>query len=285
MPEVRSPTVRRRELGNRLRGLRDERGLSVAQVADELMCSPSKVSRMETGQRGTTLRDVRDLCKIYGVTDEDEIARLMNLAREGKQQGWWQPYELTFATYVGLEEAAISTKYYQSIVIPGLMQTPDYARAMHEAAVPKLDPDRIGELVGVRLTRQKLLDRDPPLNISAIIDEAALHRVVGGATTMRAQLERLIELAQLPNVTIRIIPFSAGAHMAMDSTFRILDFDGSVSDVVYVEGLVGYFYLDRVQDVERYEQVFESLSQISLTSQESVELIAQIGAVYEKASV
>ena len=102
---------------------------------------------------------------------------------------------------------------------------------------------------------------------------------------MRAQLERLIELAQLPNVTIRIIPFSAGAHMAMDSTFRILDFDGSVSDVVYVEGLVGYFYLDRVQDVERYEQVFESLSQISLTSQESVELIAQIGAVYEKASV
>jgi len=283
--EVRSPTVRRRELGARLRRLRAERGLTVPQVAEELMCSPSKVSRMETGQRGTTLRDVRDLCRIYGVTDEAEVERLMNLAREGKQQGWWQPYELTFATYVGLEEAAVSTKYYQSMVIPGLMQTADYARAMHEVWIPELDPERIDELVEVRLTRQKLLSRESPLFISAIIDEAALHRVVGGPQTMYRQLERLIELTELPNVTIRIIPYSAGAHVAMDSTFRILDFDGSVPDVVYVEGLIGYIYLDRSQDVTRYEAIFERLSQFALNSKDSIELIRQIGVFYKDTSV
>jgi hypothetical protein len=249
------------------------------------MCSPSKVSRMETGQRGTTLRDVRDLCRIYGVTDDVEVARLMNLAREGKQQGWWQPYELAFATYVGLEEAAVSTKYYQSIVIPGLMQTADYARAMHEVWIPELDPERIDELVEVRLTRQKLLAREPPLVISAIIDEAALHRVVGGMRTMWLQLERLIELAQWPNVTIRVIPYSVGAHVAMDSTFRILDFDGSVPDVVYVEGLIGYIYLDRAQDLARYEDIFERLSQIALSPQDSIKLIQQIGVFYENTSV
>jgi transcriptional regulator with XRE-family HTH domain len=286
VPDVRSPTIRRRELGALLRARRQELGLTVEQVADRLLCSPSKVSRMETGQRGTTLRDVRDLCQIYGLTEQAQIDDLMNLAREGKQQAWWQSYDLTFSKYVGLEAEAVSIKYYQSTVIPGLLQTADYARAMHEVVVqPKLSPERIDELVAVRLTRQELLRRDPPVPISVVIDEAALHRVVGGVATMRGQLTRLIEVATLPNVTIRIIPYAAGAHAAMDSTFRILEFGGPASTVVYVEGLVGFMYMERPSDVAKYEEVFERLSDISLTPQESIEHITRIGVLYENASV
>ena len=285
MPEVRSPTVRRRELGVLLRTLRQGRGLTVDQVAAELLCSPSKVSRMETGQRGATPRDVRDLCRIYDVTDQAQADRLMDLARGSKEHGWWQSYDLVteFSPYIGLEADATSTKYYQSTVIPGLLQTFDYARAMHEAVRPKLDQELIGERVKVRLMRQEVLRRDPPLIVSAVFDEAALHRVVGGAPTMRAQLEQLIELSRLPNVTIRVIPYTAGAHQAMDSTFRILGFgSGQVPDVVYVEGLVGFIYLDRPQDVRRYEEVFEGLLELALPPKESIKLIAQIGETYEK---
>jgi transcriptional regulator with XRE-family HTH domain len=280
VPEVRSPTLRRRELGAFLRARRQELGLTVDQVAERLLCSPSKVSRMETGQRGATARDVRDLCALYEITDEQECERLMTLAREGKQQGWWQAYDLNFSTFVGLEAAAVSTKYYHSLVIPGLLQTADYAREMHRAVVqPKLSPERIEELVEVRIRRQELLKQDQPMTISAVIDEAALHRVVGGPATMGAQLSHLMEEAGRPNVTIRVIPYAAGAHAAMDSTFYILEFSGPASTVVYVEGLVGHIYLDGPKDVARYEEVFTCLSEIALNPQESIELIARIGAL------
>jgi transcriptional regulator with XRE-family HTH domain len=283
VPEVRSPTLRRRELGALLRARRQELGLTVEQVAERLEFSPSKVSRLETGQRGATARDIRDLCDLYGLSDTEERERLVNLAREGKQQGWWQSYDLDFSTYVGLEAAAVSTKYFLSVVVPGLLQTADYARAMLEAWDPEISPERIDELVSVRLTRQKLLGREPPLTISAIIDEAALHRVVGGPSTMRSQLQRLIELSQLPHVTIRIVPYTVGAHVAMESTFRILEFDDPVHDVVFVEGLVGRIYLERAQDVARYKEVFERLNEIALTPQGSIELMVKTGAIYANA--
>jgi transcriptional regulator with XRE-family HTH domain len=283
VPEVRSPTLRRRELGALLRARRQELGLTVEQVAERLEFSPSKVSRLETGQRGATARDVRDLCDLYGVADAGERERLVALAREGKQQGWWQSHDLDFSTYVGLEAAATSIKYYQSIVIPGLLQSADYARAMHDVVVqPKLSPERIDELVRVRLTRQELLKREPPIIISAIIDEAALHRVVGGVATMRAQLARLVEVAEQADVTIRIIPYGAGAHAAMDSTFRILEFGSPAPTIVFVEGLVGFIYLERSQDVAKYEEVFERLSDIALSPQESIDLITRIGELYKR---
>src|ERR1700749_712146 len=151
LPEARnssgsSPTVRRRELGALLRALRNERGLTVDQVAAELLCSPSKVSRMETGERGATARDIRDLCDIYGVTDLAHRDRLMRLAGAGKRQGWWQGYELDyFAKYVGLEQDAIGTRNFQSTTVPGLLQTAGYARAMYESSVPQFTPERIDE--------------------------------------------------------------------------------------------------------------------------------------------
>jgi hypothetical protein len=234
---------------------------------------------METGQRGATLRDVRDLCGIYGVTDQAQADRLKDLARGGKEQGWWQSYDLdpTFSPYIGLEADATSTKYYQSTIIPGLLQTADYARAMHEAARPALDEGLINQRVKVRLMRQELLKRDPPLVVSAIFDEAALHRVVGGELIMRAQLQQLIEMSRLAHVTIRVIPYSAGAHEAMDSTFRILEFDSTeMSDVVYVEGLVGYLYVEAPQRVRKYEEVFEGLGELALSPKESIELIGNL---------
>lgn len=282
MPEVRSPTVRRRELGALLRALRNQKGLTIEQVAASLLCSTSKVSRMETGHGSATLRDIRDLCELYGITDEAERDRLRSLAREGKQTGWWQSYDLDFSTYVGLEAEATALRYYQSTIVPGLLQTADYARAMLEVSVPKLTPVRTTELLEVKMTRQRVLAREPPLRLWAVLDEAALHRVVGGPAVMAAQLDRLIEGTGNSNVTIRIVPYAAGAHPAMDSTFNILEFTGSVPSVIYVEGLVGWIYLDRPADIDRYRQVFDYLCSLALSPKESIALVAKVRAEYQR---
>jgi transcriptional regulator with XRE-family HTH domain len=281
LPEGRSPTVRRRELGALLRALRTGRNLTVEQVAGSLLCSASKVSRMETGHGLATPRDIRDLCDLYDVTNQGERDHLLELAREGKRQGWWQPYDLPYSTYVGLEADATATKYYQSTIIPGLLQTADYARAMHEVVIPRLAPERIDELVEVRMTRQRRLTEDPLLDTSAVIDEAALRRMVGGPLVMRTQLNWLVAMAHRPNVTIQVIPYAAGAHPAMDSTFRILEFAGSIPAVVYVEGLVGWMYLHRPSDISRYQEIFQSLCAIALSPQDSIGLIKRAIAEFE----
>ena len=281
MPEVRSPTVRRRELGALLRALRTEKGFTVEQVADRLLCSPSKVSRMETGHGIATPRDIRDLCDLYGVTDRVERERMTRLALEGKKQGWWDSYDLDFDTYVGLENEATELKYYQSTIVPGLLQTADYARAMLDVSVPKLAPARIDELLEVKLTRQGVLRRDLPLSLWAVLDEAALHRAVGGRDVMGAQLDRLVDISSDPNVTIQVIPYEAGAHPAMDSTFNILDFAGAVPSVVYVEGLSGWRYLERPAEINKYQQVFGILRGLSLSPKGSIDLIAKIGKTYK----
>lgn len=284
VPEVHSPTVRRRELGALLRKLRTEKGFTVEQAAGRLLFSTSKLSRMETGHGVATRRDIRDLCDLYEVTDEAERDRLTNLAVAGRQPGWWQSYELShFADYVGLEADAVSVKDYQSILVPGLLQTADYARAVNEVILPRPVPERLDEQTEVRLRRQDRLRQDPPLRFWVILDEAALHRVIGGPAVMAAQLRHIIEMSRLPNVTLQVISYAAGAHPAMDSTFNILEFAGSVPSVVYVEGLVGWVYLKRPRDIERYTQVFERLCTMALTAQESAELIEKIAAHHKSA--
>jgi Domain of unknown function (DUF5753)/Helix-turn-helix domain len=276
LPGVHSPTVRRRELGALLRALRNEKGMTVEQVAERLLCSPSKVSRMETGRGLATTRDIRDLCDLYEVTDEAERDRMMDLAKESKQQGWWYGYDLPYSDYVGFEAAAVSIRDYDSAIVPGLLQTADYARALHEAAVPSLASDVIEQRVVERLTRQQLLVQDNPPLFWAVMDEAVLHRAVGGPMVMRAQLERIIEVAQKPTVTVQVVPYEVGAHPALDSTFTILDFAGTAPTVVYVEGLVGWIYLDRPEDVDRYQQVFARLRTMALSPQDTVDLVASI---------
>ena len=192
VPTVRSPTVRRRELGALLRGLRNEKGLTVEQVAERLLCSPSKVSRMETGHSVATPRDIRDLCDLYEVTGESERDRLRQLAREGKRQGWWQQYDLPYSTYVGLEDDASSIRTFEPSLVPGLLQTKDYARAIHDAADPEpsireLTAEIVDQRVQVRLRRQRLLT-ETNLKFWAVMDEAVLHRPVGGTSIISAQL-------------------------------------------------------------------------------------------------
>jgi hypothetical protein len=241
---------------------------------------------METGQRGATARDIRDLCKIYEVTDPDRQDRLMRLAAAGKRQGWWQGYELDyFATYVGLEEDAIATKNFQSTTVPGLLQTEEYARAMYESGVPEFTPERVDQFIKVRLIRQQSLVRNPPLQFWAVLDEPVLHRLVGGYRVMRDQLRRIVEVMERPNVTIQVFPFSAGAHPAMESSFDILEFGAIAPSLVYVEGLAGFMYLERPQDLQRYEQVFERLRDTALSPQESLELIAETAARYNRTAV
>ena len=285
VPRVTSPTLRRRELGLALRDLRLKRGLTVDHVAEALLCSASKVSRMETGQRGVTLRDVRDLCGLYDVTDEGERDRLMNMARETRQPGWWQSYGLPYSNYVGLEQVAASIRLYDSAVIPGLFQTVEYARALHEASIPKQDMEVIDQWVNTRAARQRILTSEHPPTLRVIVDEAVLHRPVGGVSVMQRQLKRVVEVADYPTVSLRVIPYDVGAHPALDSIFTILEFDSNAPNVVYVEGLVGHLFLDHTQDLDRYGQVFERLSAMALSELESLTLIGKMADDYGKGSL
>jgi transcriptional regulator with XRE-family HTH domain len=276
-----SPTVRRRELGALLRKLREDKGLSVRQVTDHLMCSASKISRLETGERGATLRDVRDLCDLYRVGSARERNRLMTLAREAKEQGWWQSYDLPYSTYVGLEAEAVSIYGFQSSVVPGLLQTADYARTGHESVLPRLDPSVIEQGVQARLARQKMLSREQPPIFKVIMDEAVLHRAVGGPNVMSEQLKKMLAFSEMQNLTIQVIPFETGAHPAAESNFSILEMKSSTLDVVFVEGLVGSVYLEREVDLVRYNKIFNHLQEISLDPKDSATLIAKIQRKYE----
>jgi transcriptional regulator with XRE-family HTH domain len=272
------PTVRRRELGILLRALREEKGITVEQAAEHLLCSPGKVSRMEADFRAGTLRDVRDLCGLYGVLEGPQRDHLMNLARESRQQGWWQSYELMgFSTYIGLENGAASLKEYEGAMVPGLLQTADYARAMHRNNQPEIVPERIEELIQVRLTRQLILTRADPPRLWAILGEAALRQSVGGPEIMRAQLDHLIRISMLPNVTLQVLPFSKGANPALSgSSFSIMEFAAPAPDLVYTEGLFGWIYLERLSDVERYQKAFEVLRDAALKEEGSKKFIAEV---------
>ncbi len=276
MAGTSSPTVRRRELGALLRSLRTGAGLTVEQVASELLCSPSKVSRLETGHRGASARDVRDLCNLYGVTDPAERDRLMALAREGKQQAWWHHYDLRYQTYVGLEDEASSIKVYSAGVVPGLLQTADYARAVTAAVNPDRSAEVIAHEVRARLTRQELLRRPDPPEVVVVLDESVLHRLVGNPVVMREQLEHVLDVSSLPNVTTHVVPYGAGAPPAVETKFNILGFSAqTLADVVFIEGLVGDLYLERSPDVREYNRVFGLLLKMALGAQESNDFITK----------
>ena len=286
-----TPTVRRRELGALLRALRSDSGLTIDEVAQQLLCSPSKISRMETGLRGTSQRDIRDLCDLYGVTDTKQRQHLTELAKGGREQAWWQPYELrsSFATYVGLEAEALRISNYDPGVVPGLLQTPEYARAVEERTLDERTLERPSdeateEMLEVRRRRQAILTRTEPSppEFCGIVDEAALHRIVGSPAIMSAALERVVHASDLPNVGIQVLPYEAGAHPALDSTFVLLEFRDQVPPVVYVEGLVGQVWLARPLDIGKYKQVFERLGEMSLDTRESVNLIAKLASEYNR---
>jgi hypothetical protein len=231
---------------------------------------------MESGFRSGTVRDVRDLCSLYGVT-EGQRDHLMLLARESKQQGWWQSYDQEgFGTYLGLENGASSLENFESSIILGLLQTESYARAMYNAPDSGFSPEKIEECIEIRMTRQRILTRTDPIYLWSIVDEAALRRPVGGREVMRSQLQHLIEISGLPNVTIQVIPFHSGAYLAMGDGFCILEFAEPMPPMVYSESLAGWLYMERPSEVKRYRIAFESLRVIALGQEESVRFISEI---------
>lgn len=273
------PLARRRELGALLRDLRSQSGLTIDQVAESLMCSPSKVSRMETGFRSGTLRDIRDLCDLYRVDDGRQREYLMELAREGKRPGWWQSHDVPFGfgTYIGLEADATFIRSYNTTMVPGLLQTEDYARALlREGYGPDYDSERVEELVTVRLRRQRVLSQEFPLQLHVLMDEAALHRAIGGPAVMKVQLDHILRQATLSNITVQVIPYRRGFYWALDNSFCILEFPQPMHEIAYAEGIFGFVFLERQQDVDRCLRIFHDTQEIALSSPESLELIAQI---------
>jgi transcriptional regulator with XRE-family HTH domain len=285
MTETRSdwagPTVRRMLVGARLRRLRTELGLSREEAAQAIRASEWKIHRLENGQVGFKDRDIVDLLGLYQVTDPAEVADFLTLAREANTPGWWQHYgdvlPTWFRAYVDLEQAASLIRSYEGQFVPGLLQTDDYMRAVVRGAHLEESGEELGRRVRLRLARQTLLTRTEPPRLWAVVDEAALRRPVGGREVMRGQLERLIEATKLPNVTLQILPFAAGAHPAMGSAFSILRFAArEIPDIVYLEHLTNAVYLDRRNEVERYLDAMELLCVDSEPPARTVELLERI---------
>lgn len=270
----RSPTLRRRELASQLRDLRKRSGLTIDEVAQHLLCSPPKVSRIETGTRSPTLRDVRDLCLLYKVSDAEQ-ARLMTIARESKQQGWWNKFDdLAIDSLIGLEVEAKRISSYESCILPWAFQTEQYARAVIRGALPRIDDRILEERVTARMTRQELLRSADPPYFWSLIDESALRRTVGGDTVMREQLSHILEVTATPNVTMQIVPLDAGAHPGLDNTFTLLEFDSPIQPpVAFVENLAGTFYLERESEITRYREVLDNLRACALSPANSVKCV------------
>jgi transcriptional regulator with XRE-family HTH domain len=271
-----SPTVRRRRLAAELRRLREAAELTIDEVGEKLECSASKISRIETGHVGVTPRDVRDMLEVYGIED-DEREALVHLAREARRKGWWHAYNEVFTgSFVGLESDAASLHTHQALLVPGLLQTEGYTRAVIRAIRPDAAEAEVERRVAGRVTRQRLLTDPRPPTYWAVIDEAVLHRTVGGREIMRAQLERLAELAALPHVTLQVVPFSAGAHAGMESPFLILGFPEQADpDVVYVEYTTTGVYLEQPSDVHRYTLMFDHLRAAALKPDDTVVMVEQ----------
>ena len=256
------PTVLRILLGTQLRRLREGKAISREDAGWEIRASGSKISRMELGRVSFKERDVADLLTLYGVTDIREREALLSLARQANNPGWWHHFgdilPTWFQSYLGLEAAATLIRTYEIQFVPGLLQTPEYARAVIMLGHAGANADEIDRRVELRRQRQQALNRPEPPQLWAVIDEAVLRRPIGGVEVMKAQIEALIEAAKLPNVRLQIIPFNAGGHAAAGGPFAILRFpEPELPDVVYVEQLTSAIYLDKREDVDHYAIAME----------------------------
>ncbi|MER5961955.1 helix-turn-helix domain-containing protein [Streptomyces sp. NPDC002057] len=274
-----NPTVRRRRLGQELRKLREAKNMTAEQVAERLLVSQSKISRLENGRRSISQRDVRDLCGVYEVEDERMVDSLMQMAKDSRQQGWWHAFgDIPYSVYIGLETDAESLRMYEPQIIPGLLQTHAYAEAVITGALPESTPADIEKRVTVRTRRQeRIRDEERPLRLWAVIDEGALHRIVGSRQLMVEQLEHLVEQSHLPHVTVQVIPFEMGAHPGISGQYSILEFpDTSDSSVVYIEGVTSDLYLEKAQDVGKYSVMYEHLRAQALNVEQSRDFISEM---------
>ncbi|MFD1365006.1 helix-turn-helix domain-containing protein [Actinoplanes sichuanensis] len=271
-----SPTFVRFQLGAQLRRLREEAKVSTDKAAESIEVTASTLRRIESGKVGIKGPSLTALLNRYDVQDEELRETLLSMAREGKARGWWAKYSdlpQVYRQYIGLESAAEEIQDFQTIVVPGLLQTEAYARAMTSEDAFKPSTEAIEQRVTVRLERQKLIT-EGRLRLVAVMDEAVLHRQIGGAEVIRDQLTALLEAAKLRNVTLQVIPFREGAYASMLSSFAILNFPGSPG-VVYIEGLTGDLYAEG-DDVQRCTTVFNDLRSSALSPTASLEMIKKI---------
>ena len=276
MSTPRSRTVRRRRLGSELRRLREAAKMTIEKAAEKLECSDSRISLIENGKQGMRPKAVREMAGLYGVTDPEQIAALEDLAKQANDKGWFaagDEHILTanFAAYVDLEIDARELLAYSSTLVNGLLQTPDYARAVTLITLPDAAPEQVDRLVELRMGRHARIAGEQPLTTWFVLDEAAIRRPIGSSEIMKAQLSHLIELSERPNITIQTLPFSKGGHGSLDGPFTVLRFPdpGTDGDVVYTEGPAGISYLENVEHVRAMSARFDRLRVLAQDELES----------------
>ena len=275
------PTVQRIVLGAQLRRLRESREITTEEAAEAIRGSHSKISRMEHGRVGFKDRDVSDLLTLYGVTDQSERDSLLALAHEAGNPGWWHDFgDLLphwFEPYISLEAAASVIRNYEVQFVPGLLQSPSYAREVIRLGHPAINADELNRRVDLRMGRKRLLTRPTAPRLWAALDEAVLRRPMGDASVMREQVDHLLEMTADPNVTLQIVPFNVGGHSAAGGPFSILRFaEPELSDVVYLEQLTSALYIDKPVEVDRYLEVMERLCVQAETAPDSITLLEKI---------
>lgn len=280
MPSTPGPTIRRFQLGLELRELREAAKVTIKTAAAEIEVQPGTLSKIEGGKQAIREIYIKLLAPLYGIPD-GERARLLELAAEANRPGWWVGYTKQvpawFKLFLGYESESSSLNSYESELIPGLLQTPGYARAVALAVRPDSTEAELDRQVDLRRERQQRLTNDHPPAFHAVLNEACLRRLVGGPDVMRDQLARLQDLAELPHVTIQVLPFSAGAHPAMTAPFLLLGFaDEPRMNTVYLENGRGALYLESRPDLDRYTAIFGQLTQKATDPQASAELIARV---------
>jgi transcriptional regulator with XRE-family HTH domain len=264
-------TVPRRQLGRYLRDLRGQARLTVRAAAEALEWSEAKIWRIETGQTSMRSLDVEQMCRIYGAP-ADHTEGLMALAKETKSKGWWLSYggdviPEGFDVYIGLEEAAARFLWYEAELVPGLFQTPEYHRTLIRTDIPGVADDEVERRVQLRVARQTLITRiTAPPEFQVVLNESILRRPVGGASVMSAQLTRLLEISEFPNVALKVLPFDIGMHAGiMSGPFVVLEFpttsNGRPSEppTVYVDGFTGSLFLDKPAEIDRYHAAFTDI--------------------------
>lgn len=278
------PTIPRWRLGEQLSSLRDKVGVSQAQIAERLGCSVSKIQKIEAGEVSVVKAELEAMLNTYQVADERVREELLELQGLGKQRGWWSKFGAVpapFATFLGLESAAIAIKVFEPLMVHGLLQTENYARAIAETCNVGISDDEADRQVRIRLERQqKVAGADPP-DVRVVLDEAVLHRVIGGAAGMAEQLERLLKLPKW--ITLQVVPFRNGGYPGIVGAFTIFEFEERLhTPVAYVEGQAGNLYLEKEDDLRRCYTAYNHMTASALSKQDTAELIADVARQYAK---
>jgi transcriptional regulator with XRE-family HTH domain len=276
----KAPTIRLRRLAGELKRLRVAAGLKQEEVAERTGLDASSIYRIERALNRPQRRTVTTLLSLYGVTDPNRQATLLGWLKDSGQQGWFQLYEPylpeQYQTYIGFEYEAESLRNYESLFVPGLLQTEDYARAVIRGVVPTISPDDVQRRVEVRMQRQIVFQRPTPMQLWAIMDEAAIRREVGGPSVMHAQLQHLVRASASPHIRVQVVPFGAGAHPGMPGSCIVMDFaDPFDAPLVYLDSLAGDLFLETADDVERFSATFEQIAAQALTPTQTKKLIQE----------